>query len=140
MPLAFVGGGIGVVGVGLVALLRGQRTPHRTPAEVNPFPVHVRITATPPGEAPEEVRRAWVGLELPLAPGSTEPQPMAVEGVVSGAAAGTPLGYAVEGWTAISRLDAHASEAAAWWRAHAPHVMEGGYELIFPAEVCERVG
>src|SRR5262245_29015032 len=27
----------------------------------------VRVTAVPPGEAPEDVRRAWVGLELPLA-------------------------------------------------------------------------
>src|SRR5262245_16725666 len=35
--------------------------------------VQIRITATPPGEAPEHVRSAWVGLEVPLYPGETGP-------------------------------------------------------------------
>src|SRR5258708_2466637 len=35
--------------------------------------VFVRIIATPTGEPPEEVRRAWIGLELPLAAGETGP-------------------------------------------------------------------
>jgi hypothetical protein len=37
-------------------------------------------------------------------------------------------------------LAATAPEAAAWWRLNAPHVVVGGYLLVFPAEVCERVG
>ena len=45
----------------------------------------VRIIATPPGEAPEEVRRAWVGLELPLAAGETGPHTTPVGGVLTGA-------------------------------------------------------
>jgi hypothetical protein len=36
--------------------------------------VFVRVIAAPPGEAPEAVRRAWVGLELPLAAGETGPR------------------------------------------------------------------
>ena len=31
----------------------------------------IRIIAVPPGEAPEEIRRAWVGLVLPLAFGES---------------------------------------------------------------------
>lgn len=36
--------------------------------------VRIRIVRTPNGEAPESVRRAWVGLELPLAGGQTDPR------------------------------------------------------------------
>jgi len=27
---------------------------------------YIRIVAVPPGEAPEEVRKAWVGVRIPL--------------------------------------------------------------------------
>ena len=100
--------------------------------------VRIRITATPPGEAPEEVRRAWVGLELPLAPGETAPRPMAVVGVLSAEGEST-LGYAVTGKTAVDLLASHDPAAADWWRESAPHVLAGGYQLVFPTEVCERI-
>ena len=28
----------------------------------------IRIISTPPGEAPEKVRQAWIGLEIPVPP------------------------------------------------------------------------
>ncbi|HEY7315037.1 MAG TPA: hypothetical protein VH643_37170 [Gemmataceae bacterium] len=46
----------------------------------------VRIIATPPGEAPEEIRQAWLGLELPLAAGETGPHNVPTGGVLSGPA------------------------------------------------------
>jgi hypothetical protein len=29
--------------------------------------------------------------------------------------------------------------AAAWWRSHAPHTLANGYQLLFPADVCEPI-
>jgi hypothetical protein len=60
-------------------------------------------------------------------------------GVLSNQPANCCEGYAVHGATAVQLLAAKAPEAAAWWRRHAPHVLTGGYELVFPAEICERL-
>jgi hypothetical protein len=100
----------------------------------------VRIVAVPPGEAPEQVRRAWVGLELPLTRGESGPRAQDVVGVQSNRLQGQWTGFAVNGATAVTLLAAKAPEAAGWWRRNAPHVLVGGYTLVFPAEVCERVG
>jgi hypothetical protein len=99
----------------------------------------VRIVALPPGEAPEEVRRAWIGLELPVTsvPGGSR---QGVVGVLSHRPAGHCDGYAVEGADAVRILAGKAPEAAAWWCRHAHHVLTGGYQLVFPAEVCEPIG
>ena len=43
----------------------------------------IRIIATPPGEAPEHIRAAWVGLALPLASEETEPETYATEVVMA---------------------------------------------------------
>jgi hypothetical protein len=102
-----------------------------------PSVMRIRITDTPPGEAPVAIRRAWIGLELPLE-GETTARPMAVVGVLSDEAAAT-TGYAVRGRTAVRLLDSHAPAAADWWRENAAHVMDNGYQLVFPADVCERI-
>jgi hypothetical protein len=125
-PLLFLGGFL-VVGLDL-ALARAV-TASRAVG-------HVRITALPPGEAPEDIRRAWIGLELPIVNGPAEGP---VFGVVSHHAARCGAGYAVNGAEAVRRLAAKAPDAAAWWRTNAPHVLTGGYQLVFPADVCERV-
>ena len=58
----------------------GRRTSHsssppariRSPRRLNvgvrarPQVANIRIIACPPGEAPQAVREAWIGLELPL--------------------------------------------------------------------------
>jgi hypothetical protein len=98
----------------------------------------IRIVALPPGEAPEEIRRAWIGVELPTA-STWEGGPSGVVGVLSNRAAGDCEGYAVDA-EAVSILAAKVPAAAAWWHRNAPHVLAGGYQLVFPAEVCERVG
>jgi hypothetical protein len=98
----------------------------------------VRIVAVPPGEAPEAVRRAWVGLELPARSAASDgPQP--VFGVLSQKAAGQVRGYAVGGAAAVRLLAEADPNAADWWRQNAPHVLTREYQLVFPEEVCERV-
>jgi hypothetical protein len=103
-------------------------------------PPRIRIIATPPGEAPESVRRAWIGMELSLAPGSTEsPQAISAGGVLSGEIGGTCLGFVVEGRDAITALRFHDPVAAAWWRENVPDITSEWYGLGFPAEVCDVI-
>jgi hypothetical protein len=98
----------------------------------------VRIVALPPGEAPEEIRRAWIGLEFPVT-SCPEGHSEGVYGVLSNRPAGCCDGYEVEGAEAVRILATKAPGAAAWWRSHAPHVLTCGYQLVFPAEVCEPI-
>ena len=110
----------------------------------------IRIKDVPPGEAPEEVRAAWIGLVLPVANGSRRTYLAA--GVVTGPKnfLATCLalllgriaredGYAVESHCAVKLLSEHAPSAAAWWRANAPHMTRAGRLFVFAAKVCEEV-
>jgi hypothetical protein len=114
--------------------------------------VFVRIIATPPGEAPEEVRRAWVGLHLPLAAGETGPRTRPVGGVLTGARTFLgklfklltgrrryQYGYVIDAPQALVLLADKAPWAARWWREHAPHCWEPGHRFLFAAEVCAEV-
>ena len=58
-----------VFAIGTTAL--GARLWDRRKGVITERVERVRIIGTPPGEAPEEVRRAWVGMVLPLAPGQS---------------------------------------------------------------------
>src|SRR5262249_14111542 len=104
-----------------------------------PAVTRLRIVRIPPGEPPEWVRCAWVGLELPLAPGEIKARRVTSVGVLSGEGPELGTGYLVDGGKAVARLAAHAPPAAAWWRENARHVVSSGYQLFFPAEVCEKV-
>src|SRR5579871_3824738 len=77
-------------------------------------PREIRIIAIPPGEAPEEVRRAWVGLVLPLAKRARGPLLARGFGVLTGQRELTH-GYAVRSRQAVEILSRHAPEAAEWW-------------------------
>jgi hypothetical protein len=123
--LGIVGAGILVIVVA-VCLLNTSRSMGR-----------IRVTATPPGDAPEEIRRAWIGLELPLS--KVGVQDLDGEGVLSRRGAGSVRGYVVLGKTAVALLASQAPEAAEWWRRNAPHVVASGYELIFPESTCVRI-
>jgi hypothetical protein len=125
---------LGAAGVVLVVGVWAFRAAGRTAAGGR-----VRIVSVPPGEAPEYIRRAWVGLELPVAGGRAGPQTGGAFGVLSNQPMGYGPGYAVDGATAVRLLAAKDPDAAAWWRESAPHVLRGGYQLVFPADVCEPV-
>ena len=135
-----VGVWIVVAGVGL-ALVLGIAVLRRSAGSARQFGRgRIRIVAMPPGDAPEHIRRAWVGLELPLANGQSGPTRQPVQGILSAQDEGPVSGYAVDGREGVALLTAKAPEAAAWWRQQAPHVTMHGYQLVFPADVCEQVG
>lgn len=73
----------------------------------------IRIIARPPGEAPQAVREAWIGLELPLPPGrSGHRRGWLTTGVVSG--------------------------PRTWWRRVISILTGRVCHLVFPAEVCQE--
>jgi len=113
----------------------------------------IRIIAVPPGEAPQNVREAWVGLELPLLHGRLgESREWGSVGVLTGpktfierlrsylfGKAVKKAGYAVPVNKAIEILAAHNREAAQWWRENTPHLFHGPKFFLFPREVCSEV-
>ena len=113
--------------------------------------MRIRITDVPPGEAPDWVRRAWVGMVLPLAPGETGPRTPHTAGVLTGprgclmmllaillGRTSRETGYVVEGPVAVELLAEKNEEAARWWQEEAPHVLRRGHRFVFQAEVCQE--
>ena len=111
----------------------------------------IRIIATPPGEAPEDVRQAWIGLVLPLAAGEVGPRTMLTGGVLSGprhllsallhlllGRTKSRNGYVVDAAQAVWLLGSHAPKAAAWWHDNAAHILEPGRLFMFPAWCCRE--
>ena len=110
----------------------------------------IRIIVVPSEEAPEEIRRAWVGLILPLAFGEFGPRSIPEYGVHS-----MPRSYLAHLWrvftfrckyrlqylipvdAALEILEKTAPEAAAWWRQHCPHLVGCNRCFGFNAEECE---
>ena len=93
----------------------------------------IRITNTPPGQAPEWVRKAWIGLELPV-----DESIDAQKGTQIGARGGKPEnsgGYPIRTEDAISSLREKSPKAARWWETNVP--LELVPNLVFKREVCE---
>lgn len=114
--------------------------------------MQIRIISTPPGEAPEAVRKAWVGLVLPVPDKYARIKAPPTAGVLSGPKGlfGTLLalfrgqikfapGYVVVAATAVEILDRHAPEAAAWWRQNAASTIAPGRHFVFAREACEVI-
>ena len=110
----------------------------------------IRITSIPPGEAPAEVRAAWVGLELPLK--HKKPHRYLGSGVLSGPRSGIQtllhmvtlrlkvhVGYVVPSRQAIEILESAHPEAARWWRENASHTTQPKRYFLFPTDCCEEV-
>jgi len=115
---------------------------------VTPPAFKVLIVRRPIGEAPEWVRDAWVGLELPLA----HPGEITIEtgGVLTGPRTWpgwwwarltgrleVVSGHVVKADRAIDLLGRSRPDAAAWWRGHAPAFCRPGAEFIFDSAACE---
>jgi hypothetical protein len=109
----------------------------------------VKIVRRPIGEAPDQIRDAWIGLLLPLA--HERRRTWKGVGVLSGPhnlilqlwtrARGKGLnvdGYAVDAKSAVDILAVQHPEAAGWWREHAPSLLDGKRWFVFDAEACER--
>lgn len=108
----------------------------------------VRIIQAPIGEAPEWVREAWVGLELPL----VERHEITAEtgGVLTGPTSligywwarlrgklHSTTGYTVRSARAIELLERTRPDAANWWRTHAPRFCDPNEGFIFDSPACE---
>ncbi|RZJ21800.1 MAG: hypothetical protein EON85_15385 [Brevundimonas sp.] len=111
----------------------------------------IRIVARPDGEAPEAIRDAWIGLELPL----VHPEPINTLGfgVLTGpkyrwleillchlGRAQKVSGYVVPADEAIQRLAAKDPAAAMWWKTNAARYITPGAHLVFDLPACEPVG
>ena len=115
----------------------------------------IRIIATPPGEAPEHIREAWIGTEIPLFSQRDDGRINSVgDGVLTGprthfgafwawawarGKTAKESGYVVSGRAAIAELEVHRPDAAAWWRENVPRASKMGWLLHFSTEVCEVV-
>lgn len=124
----------------------------------------IRIVAVPPGQAPEWVRREWVGLELPIAKNTPDPVDSIETGinfyrpeelVQTAMTKGKPReviqkranldkfkpknigGYSVETKTAIAILAEKSPTAAKWWKENISLVLMPW--LVFKKEVCELI-
>ncbi len=108
------------------------------------MPSYLHVTSVPPGEAPHWVRLQWVGLALPLAQESQAALPFPTFGVLTGPKnvlsclfAGLTgrlerrSGFLVEAEAAVAILATRNPEAAAWWRANAPHLLRAGRHFVF---------
>lgn len=101
----------------------------------------IRIIAIPSGEAPEDIRRAWVGIVLPVA--DVTKQELRARGLVSMGVLGGPpdpanvVGYNVKTQNAIAALRIAGKEnAVAWWEENVfPDMMP---YLIFGTQFCEE--
>ena len=110
----------------------------------------VRIISTPPGEAPEEVRKAWVGLVLPLAVSGAQTRqttgvltrPKTFLGLLLALLFGRTerqTGYIVDAHRAVEILEKHAPYAAKWWRENAAPAIMPGKRFLFAAQVCQEL-
>ena len=114
--------------------------------------MQIRIKSTPPGEAPEYIRKAWVGLVIPVPPRSPGRHKGVGFGVLSGpknrliACFGAlfgfgqrEIGYTVYSKVAIDLLAARSPEAAQWWHQNTPRFIEPGRYFMFAADSCEEL-
>ena len=113
--------------------------------------MEVRIISTPPGEAPENVRKAWVGLVLPLAVSGAQTRhtvgvltrPKSFLGLLLALLFGKTerqRGYIVDAYRAVEILARNAPEAAKWWRENAAASIRPGKRFLFSAEACQELG
>ncbi|MFA5934578.1 MAG: hypothetical protein WC827_01690 [Candidatus Paceibacterota bacterium] len=93
----------------------------------------IRIISIPPGQAPEWVRKEWIGVEIPL----SEQKSSGIQMGVRGGAAKNVGGYQVETSKAIEALQKKSPMAAKWWKDNVPLVSI--VHLVFSKEVCELV-
>ncbi len=95
------------------------------------MPGRILIIATPPGEAPDWVRHAWIGLELPF----QDPKPGGCIGEVLSHKRVYRDGFHVDTETALTILQQANAPATSWWRENVDlaHMVS----LVFDPSVCK---
>jgi hypothetical protein len=112
--------------------------------------VRIRVIKAPPGEAPESVRQAWVGLTLEAL--GRRPIRAETVGVISKPKTRFGLlvarllgrtrldhGYIIDAVHAIEVLHNQAPDAAAWWRQNAARAIAPGQLFMFVSDACEEI-
>ena len=114
------------------------------------MPGRVRIERTPQGDAPEHVRRAWIGLELPL----LDDRDFVVQSVLDDGRVTSrwqafwwrltgrtrrQRGFAVPVLAALQELEQSRPLEASWWGENAAHLCQPGLVFVFDAGCGERV-
>jgi hypothetical protein len=97
----------------------------------------IKIIKTPEGEAPEWVRKEWVGLTLPIA--NNAPLRIFVKGVLGGGDVKDLEKhlYPISGKKAFSALQNKSPEAFQWWERNSNPTNHT--HLIFHSEHCEAI-
>lgn len=96
----------------------------------------IEIIFTPAGQAPEWVRKEWVGLEFPVKDISVEEHPMT--GVLGGEPKPENInGYPVDTKLAVEILAAKSPEAAEWWACNISFVLHP--TLVFGRQFCRFI-
>ena len=100
----------------------------------------ITVTKRPPGEAPDWVRMAWVGVDLPALPYMVYTDGKET-GVLSGEKANLrTVGFIVPQKEAIEALAFIYPGAAKWWYENGfPHTEEGHDHFFFDTTVAEIV-
>jgi hypothetical protein len=89
----------------------------------------IKIVSTPPGFAPESIRKQWIDVEIPLAENPIPKEKVAMK--IGGENEG---GYQVKGTDAVKALkDAGKDQAAEFWEPYS----SGNF--TFKKEVCEFI-
>ena len=90
----------------------------------------IRIIKTPPGFAPEDIRKQWIGIEIPIIGEEDSTQPLGVRSGIENIG-----GYQVSPLEAIKALkEAGKTEAVAFWQR-----FSSAMNFTFKKEVCEVI-
>lgn len=94
--------------------------------------MRIQIIDTPPGEAPQAVREAWIGMifDADGKNGWRSKGPLSDRNQSSG-------GYVVDGGQAIAELEEVDPQAAMWWKLN--DTLEYRTEFIFSPDVCQEL-
>ena len=100
----------------------------------------VRIVSRPRGDAPEWVRDAWIGVDVPLSPDHQNegPQLYTGSGVYQDPGKYQLDSYRVLSMEAIDALAQKDSRAANWWKQNT-HFYDPRGSFLFDASSCQLV-
>lgn len=110
----------------------------------------IQIINLPKGEAPEEIRKAWIGLQLVA--DDSSPAAIPIYHVITGPRSRLGMliqrlrgleerweGYVVNALEAIETLAKFDPKAAEWWYQNTPHLLDGIQPLVFDIGCCRIV-
>jgi len=100
----------------------------------------IRIVSIPGGQAPEEIRRAWVGVKIPVDESVEQPSIQDTGGVIARGDQPVPKRvFTVFALDAFGALKEHDAEAWGWWNCNAQQFFCEGRHLLFDESACELI-